>query len=622
MLLTLQKILPPRSLPCWLLSLAACAASAQPVAGLVPGAGIQTMADAMVTLRDGVTLSLDIYRPAVPGQYPTLYAAGPYPHLADNSAPDSPETGPVEWLVNQGYNYVLASVRGTGTSGGNFRFQSREEQQDHYEIIEWIATQPWSNGQVAGIGAGYYGTAQWHMAIQNPPHLNCVAPYNGVPAPYHDWVWPGGLASSDFLAWYEQRVREPHAYPARGAPRFIELDLRLEQLRHPLLDEYWSVRNAINYFDQIRIPVFVLGNWNPAGPGNSQIFRTLPRLPDSARLLFTDSAELLQDRALLETILLPYYRWCFSDQNPATGHALRPRMQIAVRNQEQNRNLAGWPAAAVRFTPLLLGHANTQDTNEGTLRLTQQRGGTGSTDYGDGTPVSDLTFRSAELTQDLELVGPMLLELYASSTGFDTAFRVEVLEEVIARQLPPAPGQLPTFLNPALSPSAAALTATTGVLVSRGQLKASARPLANTLGADFQPDYAFSNAEAITAGRVYRYDIALQPVAYRFRAGNRIVLKITQATDAALRGKLRKDTLYHNAQYASRLQLPLLPDPLLPLSAPFAPFAPDATTPVLPPIPPDPVRQFGTEEAAVQNQEEAAGALFDSSNPVILLPRR
>ena len=128
----------------------------------------------VVSMRDGTILSVNIYRPVGDDTYSTLYAAGPLPHT--QAIPDNESTlaGPVAWYVSQGYAVVLASVRGTGLSEGEFSFFARNEQQDHYEVIEWIATQAWSDGQVAGTGAGYYATAQWQMAIQNCTDQRCT----------------------------------------------------------------------------------------------------------------------------------------------------------------------------------------------------------------------------------------------------------------------------------------------------------------------------------------------------------------------------------------------------------------------------------------------------------------
>ena len=88
--------------------------------------------DLMVRMRDGVHISLRVYRPAAPGRYPALFAASPYQHEF-NDVPAYPlflwrETGPVAWYVSKGYAYVHADVRGSGHSEGSFGFVDRTEQ--------------------------------------------------------------------------------------------------------------------------------------------------------------------------------------------------------------------------------------------------------------------------------------------------------------------------------------------------------------------------------------------------------------------------------------------------------------------------------------------------------------
>ena len=80
--------------------------------------------DVKVRMRDGVDIGLRIYRPDGSGRYPALFAASPY-RYDNNLLPCSPlflwrETGPVEWYVEeQGYAYVHADVRGSGTRSSN-----------------------------------------------------------------------------------------------------------------------------------------------------------------------------------------------------------------------------------------------------------------------------------------------------------------------------------------------------------------------------------------------------------------------------------------------------------------------------------------------------------------------
>ena len=58
---------------------------------------------------------------------------------------------------------------------------------DGYDVVEWIAAQPWSNGQVVMYGGSFVGMTQWRTATQHPPHLAAIAPY--VPI-YPGWDVP------------------------------------------------------------------------------------------------------------------------------------------------------------------------------------------------------------------------------------------------------------------------------------------------------------------------------------------------------------------------------------------------------------------------------------------------
>jgi putative CocE/NonD family hydrolase len=163
-------------------------------------AGVKFEKNVRVTMRDGVRISLCVYRPDKPGKFPTLFAASPYQHEFD-AVPAYPlflwrETGPVEWYVSKGYAYVHADVRGSGQSEGEFGFQDRTEQQDYVELIAWICAQEWSNGKVGGVGQSYYAVAQWLMACDNPPGLACIVPYDGLVDNYRCSNYHGGIFCS------------------------------------------------------------------------------------------------------------------------------------------------------------------------------------------------------------------------------------------------------------------------------------------------------------------------------------------------------------------------------------------------------------------------------------------
>jgi putative CocE/NonD family hydrolase len=116
--------------------------------------------DIFVAMRDGVRLAVDIYRPDAEGKFPALLGMSPYgKDVQSLPVPDFPtdrdfgnggiEAGNSEYFVSRGYVHVIADIRGTGRSEGGYRIFSAKEQQDGYDLVEWIARQPWCTGNVA-----------------------------------------------------------------------------------------------------------------------------------------------------------------------------------------------------------------------------------------------------------------------------------------------------------------------------------------------------------------------------------------------------------------------------------------------------------------------------------------
>lgn len=525
------------------------------------GGTLMSAQDVTITMRDGTPISLDIYRPEGNGRHPTLYAAGPYPHNQGILQDTTSEAGPVAWYVSQGYAVVLASVRGTGQSGGDFAFFSRQEQQDHYESIQWITGQPWSDGQVAGTGAGYYATSQWLMAIQDPPGLACIAPINGTLDPLREWLMPGGLANDSFLSdWYERRVRLPNAF-APDAPRLVEFDLRLAQLAHPTYDEWWQERSSIDNTRLITVPVFALHDWNQgsADAGLTSTLIAMDALNGVNKLLVSNPASDLpvyQDTALLAREMLPFYTWCFTGRSATSPFVERPRIRYQVRGQESIRRETSWPPANIMqqawFLEMPVG-----TTTTGNLASNQSTGGQGFTNVTRSDNDTTLRFVSAPLAQDMEITGPVMLELYAASTTNDMAFAVTLKEEIVYT-IPANGFRLPDFLDEESMPALLTSTnASTEILVTRGALKASSRLRDTLRSSEYQPVYALMGRESLSPGQVYRLDIALRQTAYRFRAGNRMVLEVTPANDGALLASGR-DTVYHSTRYPTSLWLPVV----------------------------------------------------------------
>src|SRR4051794_30235996 len=106
-----------------------------------PTHSVQVERDVLITMRDGVRVAVDVYRPTSAGRFPALYAVSPYGkdfvQLPPGPVFRFRETGLIDWLVRRGYAYVLMDARGTGRSAdGVWRMWDEAEQHDLYDAIE------------------------------------------------------------------------------------------------------------------------------------------------------------------------------------------------------------------------------------------------------------------------------------------------------------------------------------------------------------------------------------------------------------------------------------------------------------------------------------------------------
>ena len=84
-------------------------------------------------------------------------------------------------------------MRGRGQSGGAFDPLIHEEE-DGSDTLDWIAAQPWSNGDVGMIGASYVAWVQWFAARSRNPHLKAMVPVVCPPDPDENFPYEGGVA--------------------------------------------------------------------------------------------------------------------------------------------------------------------------------------------------------------------------------------------------------------------------------------------------------------------------------------------------------------------------------------------------------------------------------------------
>lgn len=143
--------------------------------------------DVRVRMRDGANLAADVYRPSGEARFPTLVMRLPY----DKEAVEEVHMPYVDIFraVRSGYAVVVQDTRGRFASEGDFVPMVREAE-DGEDTIVWAAGQPWSDGNVGGIGFSYGGMAQLAAASRSPASLRAVSPVQALRA--YDSAHRGG----------------------------------------------------------------------------------------------------------------------------------------------------------------------------------------------------------------------------------------------------------------------------------------------------------------------------------------------------------------------------------------------------------------------------------------------
>ncbi|MFH8804248.1 CocE/NonD family hydrolase [Streptomyces sp. NPDC017936] len=190
-----------------------------------------------VTMRDGVRIAIDVFRPKRDGEVvgtplPALWCHDRYHRsdIVDGIPRTKLDTRP--WLrevLKQGYVIAAADSRGSGASTGSRNQEfSPEETRDAYEITEWLAAQDWCSGTVGMFGESYLGITQFLAAGMAPPSLKAVFPQVAL-FDLYSFLYPGGVLRHDFIRNWGTKVRA--------------LDTRLEAA--PVGDDDHAVREAV-----------------------------------------------------------------------------------------------------------------------------------------------------------------------------------------------------------------------------------------------------------------------------------------------------------------------------------------------------------------------------------------
>jgi predicted acyl esterase len=226
---------------------------------LVPG--IKLDENVYVAMRDGIKLAVDIYRPEKEGVYPVLLSMAPYIKEIQQWTSElthSIEAGATNFFVPRGYVHLIVQLRGTGFSQGQFNFCSLKEHQDGYDLVEWASRQTWCNGNVGMIGDSYFAMTQYMVASQQPPHLKCIAPFDGCSDMYRDFTHQGGIYFGWFMGmWGPDTIRQC-IWPGPVEGKLPPANIFADVASHPYDDEYYQERSSIYKMDKINVPVLAI----------------------------------------------------------------------------------------------------------------------------------------------------------------------------------------------------------------------------------------------------------------------------------------------------------------------------------------------------------------------------
>lgn len=156
--------------------------------------------DLALSLPDGTTLLADRFAPQSAGAFPTILVRTPYGRPSEQGLFGLPAQFVYELFAERGYNVVVQSVRGRFRSGGEF-VPFVNEAADGRVTLEWLSRQPWFNGALGLWGASYVGYVQWAVAADAPPYVRAMVPMITSARFSRIFVHQGAFALDTALRW-------------------------------------------------------------------------------------------------------------------------------------------------------------------------------------------------------------------------------------------------------------------------------------------------------------------------------------------------------------------------------------------------------------------------------------
>jgi len=553
---------------------------------------IRALYDTRVAMRDGIELSTDIWLPPEDGKYPAILVTTPY--VKSIYQPTFDLRGFISGFAHHGYIALYQDARGRGDSDG--KFLSGNSGQDGFDTIEWIARQPWSNGRVCTMGYSALATLQWAAARLEPPHLECMVPT--ASGAFQQVMKAGGAIGLDAIQWVFLTSGKMMQFPADQSMDWEKISWHRplttidQAVGRPMpLVQNFIDSNSPGYapflnneltakdYAQIKLPALHVTGWFDITLGGTMIYwqgmkqhspakdqqylligpwdhdQTMMGGADSyGEMTFTEDS--IVDLAVLHRKFFDHYL-----KEPAAPFDF-PHARIYMTGANQWRDFEAYPPQEMVEKRLYLHSDGRANSRHGDGRLSWTKPDDQPEDgfifdpknpvpsaFGDmlkpKQPVDQrtveergdiLVYTSEILKEPLEIIGEVLVELFAATDGRDTDFTVKLLD-----------------VHP------------DGKAVLMGS------PKAGLIRARFRN--GIEKQMLLTPGKVEKYTISLLHMGHVFLPGHSLRVEVSSSsypfmlpnqntgnpieTDTAWR--TAQQNIYHSAQYPSAVILPIFP---------------------------------------------------------------
>ncbi len=522
--------------------------------------GVHLVKNVRIPVRDGVLLSADLYMPASDPSEPLPVVMEYIPYRKDEVASGHRF---YSYLPQHGYIVARVDIRGTGASPGVATDEYvQQEQEDGHDAIEWLAAQPFCDGNVNMMGISYGGFTSLQVATLRPPHLRSIVPMYFTDDRYtDDCHYRGGHLRQYYdVGHYGNFMIAYNALPPypEWSENWAEIwaehlehnePYLLKWLRHQTDGPYWRHGSVGIIAERIACPVFMIGGWRDGYPNPP--LRLYEALDVPRKVLIGPWNHAVPDVAVpgprvdhLHEVVRWLDHWCkgrdtgIMDEPPVViymQHYQRPdadRLEAAGEWRAE----AAWPAPGAGETTLYLGDQG---------RLEEAGGADGADDFeyvatvgvtaglwsgglqfgqaGDQRPdeAYSLTYTSLPLGQALPVLGRALVQLHVASSASVIGFAVS-LSDV-------APDGF-------------------SHLVAKGMLNATRRA-------------SLVDPEPLVPGEIYELSIEVDCTAWCFAEGHRIRLSVASADwpNVWPTPQPASNRVFHGTSRPSRLALPTVP---------------------------------------------------------------